>query len=89
VIYKAMFDAKSATWKAYGRAVFVEADTEDAAKSLSLVAARADYPASQIEVYAIGESTEAARAAFEEKKARWHAWMTRNRASIPNNRRDL
>jgi hypothetical protein len=74
MIWKAMFDTHAPHWRAYGRAVFVEGDDEAAARGAALIAARMDYPDSEILLYGIGQSTERARDAFEEKKARLQKW---------------
>lgn len=92
MIYKAMFDALSPRWNAYGRAVFVETDAGDPEperEALARAAAAANYPGAEIRIVAIGESTEAARAAFLERKARERRWMENNQNGIANRRGDL
>jgi hypothetical protein len=89
VIYKVMFDTVSPTWRAYGRAIFVVADDPDAARVLAETAAQREYPDSAIRIVAIGETTEAARAAFDDRKRREREWMQNNRNGIPNDRRSL
>lgn len=75
MIWKAMFDTRSPTWRAYGRAVFVEGDDEATARAAALIAAQADYPGSEIHLYGIGQSTERARQQFNEKKERLRQWQ--------------
>ena len=65
-----MFDTHAPHWRAYGRAVFVEAPDEWTARAQALDAATRDYPESRILLYGIGVSTEMARDAFEAKRAR-------------------
>lgn len=85
MIYKAMFDAISSTWQAYGRAVFVETDApEEERRALAVAAAEKDYPGSRIVFISMGESTEAARKAFLDRKARERAWNQRNKDGIAN-----
>lgn len=70
-----MFDAHNSTWAAYGRAVFVEADDEGAARCKALEQARADYGGMEITIYALGESTRQAWDGFLDLKRRQRRWM--------------
>jgi hypothetical protein len=79
-----MFDTHAPHWRAYGRAVFVEAPDESTARARALDAARRDYPESTIHLYGIGQSTDTARDAFEAKKARLKAWQENARLGLPN-----
>lgn len=82
--YKFIYDAKTQSWGAYGRVAFVQAATEGDAQARALDAAQADYPESRIEPFALGESTEAAAAAYFERRERHRQWMANTRAGIPN-----
>jgi len=84
-----MFDAVSPTWRAYGRAVFVTADTFAEAQRLAVEAAQSDYPESTIHFVRLGESTPEAAASFKERKACEKAWMENNRRGIPNDRKTI
>ena len=87
--WKFIYDAKTTTWCAYGRAAFVQAGTEDAARTAGLAAARTEYPASEIVEIAIGQSTEEAAAAFAARRARWQQWMENTRTGTANTRADI
>lgn len=89
MIYKAMFDAHRERANLYGRAVFVEADTIEDARAAVPAAAEADYPGHRIDVYAVGESTVAARDAFLAWKEKVRKWHENNRAGVPNQRGEL
>jgi hypothetical protein len=92
VIYKAMFDTRSPTWQAFGRAVFFEAaeatDTLELDR-LAIAEAEADYPGSTIRIVGIGYSTRAAWDAFNEKKRQLREWQERVGAGVPNKPSDL
>lgn len=91
MIYKAMFDTRTETWQAYGRAVFFDSEIADPKKLERLATAEAlkDYPGAQIRVVSIGESTRTAWDGFLEKKRRLQEWNDRNKAGIPNQPSDL
>ena len=84
--YKFIYDALQPQWGAYGRVAFVQADTAEAAQPLALAAAQADYPDSRIEPFALGASTDAAAAAYLERRGRFRVWMANTAAGVPNER---
>lgn len=91
MIYKAMFDTKTATWQAYGRAVFFESEDSDPLElqRLAIIEAQKDYPGASIAIVGIGQSTRAARDGFLEKKRQLREWQERTAAGIPNRPSDL
>jgi hypothetical protein len=89
VIWKAIYDALSSTWRKYGAVAFVDADDEATALALAEAEAHRDYPQSQILMVAIGQSTEAARAAYLAKKAKHAQWLANNRRGVANDAKSI
>jgi hypothetical protein len=87
--WKFMFDTKTPTWQAYGRAVFVQAETEDEALTAARAAALLEYPGAEIRDVAIGQSTAEAAEAFADKKRRLAEWQANTRTGTPNTRATL
>jgi hypothetical protein len=85
-----LFDASSPRWRFYGRTVFVEAESREAAEPVALAAAREAYPqAESIPFFMITPSTEEARAAYQARQAKIAQWQENNINGVPNTRGDL
>lgn len=91
MIYKAMFDTKTPTWQAFGRAVFFKSEDADPLEleRLAIIQAQEEYPGATIRVVGVGQSTRAAWDGFLEKKRRLREWQERVTAGIPNKPSDL
>ena len=78
-IWKATYDAKHELGRYYGRVAFVEAESRDDARIATLDVGQVEFPGYLIIVVDLGESTTAARDAFNRKKAELAAYQARVR----------
>ena len=84
--WKLVFDTKTSTWQAFGRVVFVQAETETAATTASHAAAEAEYHGATIIPLTMTPSTPEAAAAFAERRRRHEEWITNTQTGKPNSR---
>ena len=84
MIWRCLFDARSPTWAAYGRAVFVEADSAVAAEVTADIVAGREYPGSTIHLYEVRPSSEAEWERWRDHRRRLEEWARLARtASAP------
>ena len=74
VIWRVSFDGRSPTWATFGKVVFVDAATREAAHPLARAAAQEMLPGMVITLQTVEPSTAAAREAHQAHLARVAAW---------------
>lgn len=89
MIWKALYDFEKPNWRSFGRVLFVEADTEDTAKTAAWNAAGEAEPDARITRLDLTRSSNAVRLAYQLKVEAMELWKTNVAHGIPNPRRLL
>lgn len=86
MIYMAKYDFRVPVWVSFGNIVFVEADSDEQALPISMVAASAKHPGGAIDNLVVRRSGEAERDRYNARVRAYEAWLDHVRRGVPNGR---
>jgi hypothetical protein len=88
-LWKITYSFRRPNWHAFGRVLFLEADSEPLARAAGAVAAAAAEPGSELTELLVAPCSDRQRAVLEARLEACRRWTANVAAGLPNRRADL